>query len=106
MSLSPLRDETGEGDIEVADGADLVVNVQDVGVALGGAVELGNVGDVEAGHELLPDLRSEAVAEHDPDLVLLLLGHHGGGHQVAGDLTDVLGALPTESQCVHVFPFC
>ena len=42
-------------------------------VSFGRTVELGNVLDSEPLHEARPDLRSEAVPEHEPDLVLLLL---------------------------------
>jgi len=59
-------------------------------VALGGSVELANLGDVEAGLELVPDLGTESVSNGDAHLVLLVKGRRGSGEEVAAELADVL----------------
>ena len=68
----------------------------DGAVSLRGAVEFDNV-DAEPVDDLLPDLRTESVAEHDPDLVALLVASVGTVRVLAAEvsrhLPDVLGRL-------------
>ena len=68
----------------------------DGAVSLRGAVELDNV-DAEPFDDLLPDLRPEPVAEHDPDLVALLVASVGAVRVLAAEvsrhLPNVLGRL-------------
>ena len=65
-------------------------------VSLCGAVELDNV-DAEPVDDLLPDLRPEPVAEHDPHLVALLVVTVRAirvlAAQVSRHLSDILGRL-------------
>ena len=69
----------------------------DVGIALRAAVELRDLRDLEPPNELLPDLGSEAVAEHEPDLVLSLLGALRGVQEVSANFADVLSSLDIEN---------
>lgn len=65
-------------------------------VSLSGAVELDNV-DAEPVDDLLPDLRPEPIAEHDPDLVALLVVTVWAlrifAAQVSRHLANILGCL-------------
>ena len=56
-------------------------------------VKLCNVLDVEPLDKGSPDLRSQPVAKHEPDLVLLLVWAFRGVEQVAANLSNVLGGL-------------
>ena len=68
----------------------------DGAVSLRGAVELDNV-DAESVDDLLPDLRPQPVAEHNPDLVALLVASIGTVRVLAAEvsrhLPNVLGRL-------------
>ena len=55
--------------------------------------EFGYVGNVESLHERGPNLRSQAVPEHDTDLVLPLFWYFFGGQEVPADFSNVLGTL-------------
>ena len=60
---------------------------------IGTLTELGNVGNVESLHERGPNLRSQAVSEHDTDVVLPLFGHFLRGQEIATNFTDILSGL-------------
>jgi hypothetical protein len=55
--------------------------------------EFCDVWNVESGDKLFPDLRSQPVAEHDPDFVLTLFRNGGCGQKVSANLADVLSSL-------------
>ena len=46
--------------------------------------------DIKSRNELLPDLRSQTVSKHHPDLVLIFELCDGRGVEVSGNLPDVL----------------
>ena len=71
----------------------LAVDVEDVGVPLGGSVELPDELDAEPVCELLPDVRPQPVAPHDLHIVTPVLRGLRGGEQVATDLPDILSSL-------------
>ena len=71
----------------------LAVHVGDATVALGGAVELADLGHAEALGEGLPHVGPQAVADGQAHAVPALRGPHGLGEQVAADLPDVLHHL-------------
>lgn len=71
----------------------LVVEVAQAAVALGGSVELSDLRDVEAVHELLPDGLPQAVAQRHAHPVLPLRVPHRLVQQVPADLADVLHDL-------------
>lgn len=71
------------------------VQLTDVCVALSGSVELSDDGNVEALHELFPDLRPETVAEGETDAMLSIGGLGRLSEQVAGNLSNVLCGLFT-----------
>lgn len=73
--------------------ADLVIEVAQATVALGGAVELCDLWDVEAGGEFLPDGLTKAVTEGHADLVFVLRGLLWLIQQIAADLANVLNDL-------------
>ena len=62
-------------------------------VALGGAVELGDVLDAEPLDEFCPDLRPQTVAEDEADFVLLLLWTFRSAQEITAKLSDVLAGL-------------
>jgi hypothetical protein len=71
------------------------VQLTDVCVALSSSVELSDDGNVEALHELFPDLRPETVAEGKTDAMLSIGGLGRLSQQVAGNLSNVLRGLFT-----------
>lgn len=71
----------------------LVVEVAQAAVALGGAVELCDLPDVEASHELLPYGLPQAVAERHAHTVSSLGVSNGLVQKVPADLPDVLHNL-------------
>lgn len=86
----------------------LVVKVAQTAVALGGSVELCDLRDAEASHELLPYRLAQAVAERHAHAVLPLGVSDGLVQKVPADLTDVLHNLgrtgeqvPTSGRRVH-----
>ena len=68
--LEELPEPLRPRDAQVADVADLVGRVGHVAISLRGAVELGDLLDAEPIHELLPDVLSQSVAEHQLHIVL------------------------------------
>lgn len=76
-----------------AAGPYVVVEVSQAAVALGGPVELGHLGDAEAGHELPPDGSPQPIAQRHAHPVLPLHLLVGLVQQVAADLPDVLHDL-------------
>ena len=52
--------------------------------------EFRDIRDVEPLHELGPNLRSQAVAKHDPDAVLLFFRHLFGGQEVPTNFSNIL----------------
>lgn len=73
-----------------ADRAHNIVDIDDVCVAFGRAVELANSRNVEALHELRPNLRSQAIAEDHSKLVRGVGLLAGCRQTVTAHLTDVL----------------
>ena len=71
----------------------LVTEVPTAAVSLSRTIKFINLLDLESGDELLPDLRSEAVAEHHSDLVLVLKLGDGCRVQISGNLSNVLSTL-------------
>lgn len=71
----------------------LVIKVAQAAVALCCSVELCNLRDIEAVHELLPYGLTEAVAKCHAHSVLLLCVADWLVQQVSADLTDVLHNL-------------
>lgn len=63
------------------------------------STHLGNILNIEPLRELSPDLRPEAVAKHDPNLVVMLLFDLGRGQEVPTDFSNVLGRL---KECLSV----
>ena len=72
------RVDEGQEDGGEAHTARLAVDVEDVGVALGGPVELPDELDAETVSELLPDVVSQPVAPHDLYIVAAILGRLWG----------------------------
>ena len=87
------RVDEGQEDGGEAHTARLAVDVEDVGVALGGSVELPDELDAEPVGELLPDVGSEPVAPHDLHIVTPVLRRLRGGQEVAADLPNILSSL-------------
>src|SRR5262249_14687874 len=73
-----------------ADRADLVLEVDERGVALGRAVELDDLRDREALLERRPDVRAQAVADRDSDVVVRVVGARRQVQQIAAELAEVL----------------
>ena len=57
------------------------------------SVELCDVRDVEPLDKLVPNLRPESVAEHEPNLVLAFFRTFRSVQQIAADFSDVLSGL-------------
>ena len=71
----------------------LVIEVAHAAVALCGSVELCDLRDVEAVHELLPYVLAEAVPQRHAHPMSLLWVPHRLVQQVSADLTNVLHNL-------------
>lgn len=80
----------------------LVVKVAQAAVALCSTVELCNLWDIEAVHELLPYGLTQAVAQRHAHLMLTLCVANGLVQQVSADLTNVLHNLVdgSEEKCL------
>ena len=73
-----------------ADGADLAVVIDHADIAFGRAVELHDARDLEALLEARPDLRTQTVADGDPQTVLALERIFRRVQQIAAELADIL----------------
>lgn len=73
-----------------SDGAERVVEIHEVRVAFRRAVNFSDLADVEALHELSPDLRTKPVAEHQLHVVPSILRFRRCQEQEAAQLADVL----------------
>lgn len=71
----------------------LSVHVGDAAVALGGAVKLADLRDLEALREGLPHAGPQTVPHRQPDFVALFRRTHRLGEEVAANLPDVLHNL-------------
>lgn len=74
-------------------GCILRIRLTNIGVALGGSIELGHIGDLEAFDELRPNLRPQAIPENGANLVLGVLGRRLCGQHIATHFPDVLSDL-------------
>ena len=71
----------------------LVAEVTTAAVALCGPIELIYLTNVESGHKLLPNLRSQPIAKHHSYTVLFFMFGHRCCVQVAGNLSNILCTL-------------
>ena len=78
----------------------LVAEVTTAAVTLSGPIELIYLTDVEPGHKLLPNLRSQTIAKHHSDAVLFLMFGHRCCVQVASNLPNILCTL-TKNKIYH-----
>lgn len=74
-------------------GSHPVIEVAQAAVTLGGAVELGDLWDVEPFHELLPDGLAQAVAQRHAHPMLLFRVSNGLIQQISANLSYVLNDL-------------
>ena len=72
-------------------------------IALGGSIELADNFDVEAFHELFPDLRSQTVAEGYANAMLRVGGLGWLSEKVAANLSNVLRGLFTHTSLHYLF---
>src|SRR5262249_11445341 len=75
--------------VRLADGAGAIVEVLERDVPFGGAVHLDDAVDAEALLERRPDVRPEARAGGDPELVIAVVRRGRRAEQVAAELADV-----------------
>ena len=78
-----------------AHAARLAVNVQNVGVSFGSAIELSYKLDSKSVYELLPDAWSESISPHDLHIVTAILRRLRSGQQVTTNFSNVLSTLQT-----------
>jgi len=82
--------------------ADLIAKVANTAVPFCGPIELTHLFNLESVNKLLPDLRSQPVAKHHPDGVLLFILRLRGGVQVPCYFPNILSTLKTK-EVVNVF---
>lgn len=72
-------------------------------VSLGRSIKFSNLADVEACHKLGPDLRSQSIAKHHPDLVLRVSRFCWGRQDESANFANVLGNLSAEKEADYEY---